>query len=127
MIFLFPLKMKKSVPEHIGKKIKKIRMINGMTQTELGLAINKTRQLISGIERTGDVNYHTLKEIAKVLNLSVEQLQDNDAIEFTAIGEPLPKDSLSAQQELISQLKQEVKFLKDTIQQQWKLLFELTK
>lgn len=127
MIFLLPLNMKKSVPEHIGKKIKKIRMINGMTQTELGLAINKTRQLISGIERTGDVNYHTLKEIAKVLNLSVEQLQDNDTIEFTTTGEPIVKESLTAQQELISQLKQEVKFLKDTIQQQWKLLFELTK
>lgn len=128
MIFLLPLNMKKSVPEHIGKKIKKIRMINGMTQTELGLAINKTRQLISGIERTGDVNYHTLKEIAKVLKLPVDQLQDMESSELVTLGEPpVSTDTPASQQELILQLKQEIKFLKDTIQNQWKLLFELSK
>ena len=120
--------MKKSAPEHLGKKIKKIRAFNGMTQEELALAINKTRSMVSHIERTGEVNYHTLKEIAKVLKLPVDQLQDMESSELVAFGEPpATGDTQISQQELIVQLKQEIKFLKDTIQNQWKLLFELAK
>lgn len=49
-----------------------------MTQEELALAINKTRSMVSHIERTGEANYYTLKEIARVLNLPLEKLQDNE-------------------------------------------------
>jgi len=116
--------MKKSAPEHTGKKIKKIRAFNGMTQEELALAINKTRSMVSHIERTGEVNHHTLKEIAKVLNLPIEQLEET---ENTSIILNDPYSVNTTQQDLIVQLKQENIFLKDTIQNQWKLLFELAK
>lgn len=120
--------MKKSKSEHLGNKIKKVRAFNGMTQEELALAINKTRSMVSHIERTGEVNYHTLKEISKVLKLPVEQLQDLDSQELITLNDP-PHDgkSLTSQHELVHQLKEEIAFLKATIQQQWKLLFELSK
>ena len=63
--YSFTLGMKKSGAEHLGKKIKKIRAFNGMTQEELALAINKTRSMVSHIERTGEANYYTLKEKPK--------------------------------------------------------------
>lgn len=118
--------MEKSGSKHLGKRLKKIRAFNGMTQEELAKAINKTRSMVSHIERTGEANYYTLKEIAKVLNMSVEQLTDTDQPEHL-VFEPSSTNSLSAQEELVSQLKQEIVFLKDTIQNQWKLLFELSK
>jgi len=117
--------MKKSAPEHLGKKIKKVRAFNGMTQEELALAINKTRSMVSHIERTGEVNHHTLKEIAAVLKLPIEQLEEPDNVQSIVLSEPY--NSNTTQQDLISQLKQENVFLKDTIQNQWKLLFELAK
>jgi hypothetical protein len=51
-----------------------------------------------------------------------------ESSELVAFGEPpAAGDTQISQQELIVQLKQEIKFLKDTIQNQWKLLFELSK
>ncbi|MFN8267345.1 MAG: helix-turn-helix transcriptional regulator [Chitinophagales bacterium] len=120
--------MKKSGAEHLGKKIKKIRAFNGMTQEELALAINKTRSMVSHIERTGEANYYTLKEIARVLNLPLEKLQDNeDTNELILNKVSAPQKNLITDTELIQQLKQEIKFLKDTIVQQQKLIFQLTK
>ncbi|MFN8239078.1 MAG: helix-turn-helix transcriptional regulator [Chitinophagales bacterium] len=120
--------MKKSKAEHLGNKIKKIRAFNGMTQEELASAINKTRSMVSHIERTGEVNYHTLKEISKVLQLPLDQLQDMHSRELVSLNEsPIETTAYASQQELIHQLKEEISFLKGTIQNQWKLLFELAK
>lgn len=120
--------MKKVKPEHIGKRIKKIRAYNGMTQEELALAINKTRAMVSHIERTGEVNFYTLREISKVLNTSVEQLQDDSEVNHNMLNEPQSKGfSTNSPQDMILQLQQENNFLKETIQNQWKLLFELSK
>lgn len=120
--------MKKSKAEHLGNKIKKIRAFNGMTQEELALAINKTRSMVSHIERTGEVNYHTLKEISKVLKLPLEQLQDMDSAGLVTLNEPpLETPGYPSQQALIQQMQEEIIFLKGTIQNQWKLLFELAK
>ncbi|MDB5229113.1 MAG: hypothetical protein JWN78_3306 [Bacteroidota bacterium] len=118
--------MKKSQPEHLGKKIKKIRAFNGMTQEELAQAINKTRSMVSHIERTGEVNHHTLQEIAKVLKLPVEKIQEYDIKHPITLNE-IGDQNGSAEQALIIQLKEEIAFLKGTIQNQWKLLFELAK
>ena len=126
--FSFTLEMKKSIPEHLGKKIKKVRAFNGMTQEDLALAINKTRSMVSHIERTGEANYHTLKEIAKVLNLPLEKLQDNeDANELILNKISTSQKNTITDQDLIQQLKQEIKFLKETIVQQRKLILELAK
>jgi transcriptional regulator with XRE-family HTH domain len=117
--------MKKPQTEHVGKKIKRIRTINGMTQEEMAKAINKTRSMVSHIERTGEVNYHTLEEIAKVLKFSVDKIHEYDTKQpliFNEIGE-----QKGSEQELIIQLKEEIAFLKNTIHHQWKILLELAK
>lgn len=119
--------MKKPQKDHIGKRIKKIRAFNGMTQDELAQAINKTRSMVSHIERTGEANYHTLKEIAKVLRLSVEDLQENDNIDSQNTKVNDPYTNIHTDNELINLLKAENSFLKETITNQWKLLFELSK
>lgn len=122
--------MKKSSPEHLGKKIKKLRTFNDMTQEELAAAINKTRSMVSHIERTGEANYHTLKEIAQVLNLPITQLQDAEMNELSILSEPSAEyeyHSSGSQQELVRQLKEEIIFLKSIIQNQWKLMADLVK
>jgi transcriptional regulator with XRE-family HTH domain len=116
--------MKKSAKDHIGKRIKKLRAFNGMTQEEMAQAINKTRSMVSHIERTGEVNHHTLTEIAKVLKLPVEQLEFDPKDTITLQDSASMKKS---EQDLVLQLKEENMFLKSTIQNQWKLLFELAK
>ncbi len=126
--YSFTLIMKKSIPEHLGKKIKKIRAFNGMTQEELALAINKTRSMVSHIERTGEANYYTLKEIAKALNLPLDKLQDNENVNELILSQSSPSQkNIINDTELIQQLKQEIKFLKETIVQQQKLIFQLSK
>lgn len=122
--------MKKLGNSHIGNRIKKIRSFNGLTQEELAKAINKTRSMVSHIERTGEINYYTLKDIANVLNLPVEHFQDStELIEKHLIAqEPYvhyganDKDNL-----LLEQLQNEINYLKSVIENQWKLLFELSK
>lgn len=122
--------MKKSGNSHIGKRIKKIRSFNGLTQEELAKAINKTRSMVSHIERTGEINYYTLKDIAKVLNLPVEHFQDGTELteKHLIAQEPFvqyganDKDNL-----LLEQLQNEINYLKSVIENQWKLLFELSK
>ena len=64
------------MPLNILEKDKKDCAFNGMTQEELWLSI-KTRGVI---ERGGEANYHILKDIARVLNLPLEKLQDNEDI-----------------------------------------------
>jgi transcriptional regulator with XRE-family HTH domain len=99
-----------------------------MTQEELALAINKTRSMVSHIERTGEANYYTLKEIAKALNLPLDKLQENENVNELILSQPSPSQkNIINDTELIQQLKQEIKFLKETIVQQQKLIFQLSK
>ena len=61
---------------HIGKNIKAVRRLRGLTQEELAAKINKTRALVSHTEQTGKVSHYTLTAIAKMLNVSVEYLEN---------------------------------------------------
>ena len=60
---------------HIGKAIKNLRQLAGLTQTQVGEGIGKTKGLISQIEKTGNVNHYTLVKIAKKLNTSPEKIE----------------------------------------------------
>lgn len=117
--------MKKNEKEHIGKRIKKIRSFNGLTQEELASAINKTRSMVSHIERTGEVNYYTLKYISKVLNLPIEQFQEDAGFQF--VEESKVPYASKIEEDMVDQLSKEIIFLKSVIENQWKLLFELSK
>lgn len=110
--------------EHLGQKIKRLRAFRGMTQEDLAHAIGKTRSLVSFFERTGNINQYSLLEICSVLKTTPDELDGSMHVDegkspsyTTAVKNP----------ELLEQLKEENKFLKETINNQWQLLRELSK
>ena len=117
-----------------------------MKQEELAAAIGKTRSLISHFERTGIVNQYTLQEIAEVLQIDLDTLENlpEDGLKFdhqeesnTGEGKynyktgksPASKtsDRLKVYQILVNRQQAEIAHLKDTISQQWKLLQDISK
>jgi len=122
--------------EHIGIRIKRLRSFKGMNQEDLAKAIGRTRSLISHLERTGNVNRYTLQEIAVALDMSVDELEQINMDPRSMIQntyEPLvrtrPKKNsaeISDILELIQQHKEEIEFLRDTIQHQWRVIHDLT-
>jgi transcriptional regulator with XRE-family HTH domain len=126
----------KKAKEHIGLKIKRIRAFKGMKQEDLATAIGRTRSLISHFERTGNINQYTLQEIAEVLDVDLNQLEQPDLILPLKITSDPQKtyrkkqNSVSSETGLeliIENMKSEIHHLRDTIQHQWKLLHELAK
>ncbi|GAB1449354.1 hypothetical protein MASR2M44_23810 [Bacteroidota bacterium] len=61
---------------NIGLRLKLARIEKGLTQDQLAARINKTRPLISLIEKTGKVNFYTLKALCDALNLNPEEFTD---------------------------------------------------
>jgi transcriptional regulator with XRE-family HTH domain len=120
----------KKQKDHIGIKIKRIRAYKGMNQEDLAKAIGKTRSLISHFERTGNVNKYTLIEIANALDIEVEELEagivksSKNGMEESEKEIVVKTDRLK---EIIEKQKQEIKSLKNTVNNQWKLLHELSK
>lgn len=109
---------------HLGLKIKRLRAFRGMTQEDLAHALGKTRSLISFLERTGNVNKYTLQEICSILKTTPEELEAESGLDG---GKSPSYDSPSKNPELLEQLKEENKFLKETISNQWQLLKDLSK
>ena len=108
--------------------------MKGMTQQELAEKIGKTRSLVSHFETSGIINKYTLQEIADALQIKIEKLQGGSSEHYQApeddetITEKEFQYKLTpALQQLIDKYKEEVSFLKDTINNQWKLLHELSK
>jgi len=113
-----------SKKEHLGHKIKRLRAFRGMTQEELASKLGKTRSLVSFFERTGSVNKYTLSEICSILETSPEVLQGD--IMNDDGGQP-DYNPPKIDAEIVQQLKEENKFLKETVNNQWQLLHELSK
>jgi len=110
--------------EHLGQKIKRLRAFRGMTQEDLAHAIGKTRSLISFFERTGNINQYSLLEICSILKTTPEELDGTMQVD----DGKSPSYATSAKNpELLEQLKEENKFLKETINNQWQLLREISK
>ena len=62
-----------------GKKIFELRKERGLSQEQLGEKINVTRQIISNWELgEASPNPEQLKKISKILNISIDELLDND-------------------------------------------------
>ena len=72
---------------NIGQKIKILRAKKGLNQQGLADRINKTRTLISHIERTSKANYYTLCEIAKVLEVPVTHFTEDNDLEIMEEGQ----------------------------------------
>jgi transcriptional regulator with XRE-family HTH domain len=115
----------KKSKEHLGQKIKRLRAYRGLTQEDLARSLGKTRSLVSFFERTGNINKYTLQEISNLLNTTPEELE-SDTIHVSPAEQTVHKTS-GPEEKLISQLQQEIVFLKETIHQQWLLLKELSK
>jgi|688.fasta_scaffold1289373_1 transcriptional regulator with XRE-family HTH domain len=61
---------------HIGQRIRLARLSKGWTQEDLAEKINKTRPMISHIERTGSITFDTLEQVAKGLGIELADLQN---------------------------------------------------
>lgn len=95
---------------HTGERIKRVRMLRGLTQADLAEKINKTRPLISHIEQTGKVHPQTLREILTVLEIDEETLELIDESQIPYIPEHIRKKE-AAMKEEIEQLKRVVELL----------------
>ncbi|MEN2402338.1 helix-turn-helix transcriptional regulator [Flavobacterium sp. MC2016-06] len=62
--------------KHIGRNISRIRELKGMKQEALAIAIGVSQQSVSNIEASENVDQEKLSEIAKVLGVTVEAIEN---------------------------------------------------
>jgi transcriptional regulator with XRE-family HTH domain len=62
-------------PNHIGRKISRIRELRDMKQEALAQALGTSQQTISAYENSEEIDDVKLKEIAKALGVSIEALK----------------------------------------------------
>jgi len=63
-------------PNHIGRKISRIRELRDMKQEALAQALGPNQQAISAIENSETIDEEKLKAIAEVLGVSVEGIKN---------------------------------------------------
>jgi transcriptional regulator with XRE-family HTH domain len=63
-------------PNHIGRKISRIRELRDMKQEALAQALGTNQQAISAIENSETIDEEKLKAIADVLGVSVEGIKN---------------------------------------------------
>ncbi|MFH6957343.1 helix-turn-helix domain-containing protein [Flavobacterium aquidurense] len=63
-------------PKHIGRNISRIRELRGMKQEALAEAIGLSQQTVSSIEGSEEIETKKLVEIAKVLGVTVEAIEN---------------------------------------------------
>jgi len=111
----------------VGKKIKLLRALKGLTQDELADRINKTRALVSHIEQTGKVNNYTLTSIIKVLGISEEDFERFDGKTTLKPYPAQESDESNILRERIEHYQKENKALKELIASQKKIISILEK
>ncbi|BFM43192.1 helix-turn-helix transcriptional regulator [Flavobacterium sp. CFS9] len=63
-------------PYHIGRKISRIRELKDMKQEALAQALGISQQSVSTIENSETIDEEKLKEVAKVLGVTVEAIKN---------------------------------------------------
>jgi transcriptional regulator with XRE-family HTH domain len=63
-------------PNHIGRKISRIRELRDMKQEALALALGISQQTISAIENSETIEEERLAEVAKALGVTVEAIKN---------------------------------------------------
>lgn len=63
-------------PNHIGRKISRIRELRGMKQEALAEALNISQQAVSKIEQSEEIEDGKLEQIAKALEVSPETIKN---------------------------------------------------
>jgi transcriptional regulator with XRE-family HTH domain len=61
---------------HMGRKIERVRRLRGMTQTELGEVLGISKQAVSKMEQTEDLDDTRIKQIAEALGVTEEGLRN---------------------------------------------------
>ncbi|MFG4000843.1 helix-turn-helix domain-containing protein [Flavobacterium aquidurense] len=84
-----------SKPNHIGRKISRIRELRDMKQEALAQALGTNQQAISAIENSETVDEEKLKAIAEVLGVSVEGIKNfSEEAVLNIIGNTLNDNSV---------------------------------
>ncbi|WP_117885822.1 helix-turn-helix domain-containing protein [Aureibaculum luteum] len=63
-------------PNHIGRKIGRIRELRGMKQETLAESLKISQQAVSKIEQSPEIEEDKLEEIAKVLGVTKESIEN---------------------------------------------------
>ena len=63
-------------PNHIGRKISRIRELKDMKQEALAQALGTSQQTVSALENSETIDEEKLKEIAEALGVSVEAIKN---------------------------------------------------
>ncbi|GAA3778787.1 helix-turn-helix transcriptional regulator [Flavobacterium ginsengiterrae] len=84
-------------PNHIGRKISRIRELRDMKQEALALALGTNQQAISIMENSETIDDVKLAEVAKVLGVSVEAIKNfSEEAVLNIIGNTYNVDNSSA-------------------------------
>lgn len=76
--------------EQLGAKLKQLRVESGLTQTYIGNKLNIGNKTISDYERgISEPDITVLKELARLYEISIDELLDNKPINSTTSGERL--------------------------------------
>ncbi|MDI5886469.1 helix-turn-helix domain-containing protein [Flavobacterium yafengii] len=74
-------------PNHIGRKISRIRELREMKQEALAQALGTNQQAISAMENSETIDEEKLKEVAKALGVTVEAIKNfSEEAVFNIIG-----------------------------------------
>jgi len=98
--------------------------MHGLSQEELATAIGKTRSLISHLETSGNINKYTLQEIASALNVDTATIENFKLDSISVINDN--NENADYGKIEIQKLKEEIKELKATVKEQWRIIQNLT-
>jgi len=63
-------------PDHIGRKISRIRELRGMKQEALAQALGISQQSVSNIENSAEIDEKLLLKVAEALEVSAEAIKN---------------------------------------------------
>ncbi|BFM44024.1 helix-turn-helix transcriptional regulator [Flavobacterium sp. CFS9] len=84
-------------PNHIGRKISRIRELKDMKQEALAQAMGTNQQTVSILENSEDIDDERLAEVAKALGVTVEAIKNfSEEAVLNIIGNTYHVDNSSA-------------------------------
>jgi translation elongation factor EF-4 len=99
--------------------------MHGLSLEELVKAIWKTRSIISHLETSGNINKYTLQEIATALKVDIATIENFKLDSLSVLNDKNENDDYGKNK--LQKLKDEIKELKATVKEQWKIIQHLTK
>jgi len=83
-------------PNHIGRKISRLRELRGMKQEALAIELGVSQQAVSKLEQSESVEEEVLEKIAKALGVSAEGIKNfNEETVFNIISNTFTSNDTS--------------------------------